>query len=282
MQRSRLVINGKALFLALAAPCVLVCLLVIILMPEYISLVAAGSVILLLGLAYRGVRWAWLSLAIVPVLVGELSLFHFGRAIWRGELEWGVALGGVGMSIATVGLGIALLLSRSLTAFFQQQHSHRVSSTEAKIGRSALSDSGHFVAVNDALEQLSLVLRAEATVVDLLVPLLVFFGGRSLLINAEIGGWPVRILALACLSYEPILTRFAATLGQWMFSLRVRQHADPSRRISLPDAYARSAVKLLLGVVSAVAMLFNEARRTLHDVAVDSVVIRVTTGPMRS
>ena len=77
----------------------------------------------------------------------------------------------------------------------------------------------------------------------------------------------------AILTYEPLLTSKAATVGQLVTGIRVRQLSEPSARISFGRAYLRSFVKVLLGWYSFLSMGFNKERRAVHDFAARSVVL---------
>ena len=97
-------------------------------------------------------------------------------------------------------------------------------------------------------------------------------------------GKGLRILRLslvfgALLIYEPLLTSKAATVGQLVTGIRVRQLSDPGARISIGRAYLRSFVKVLLGWYSFLAMGFNKQRRAVHDFAARSVVLNAAGLP---
>ena len=83
------------------------------------------------------------------------------------------------------------------------------------------------------------------------------------------------ILVVIILSYEPILTSQLCTIGQLIVGIRVRNHSDPARKISVVRAYLRTLVKLLLGGYSFFAMAFSKERRAAHDFAIKSVVVEV-------
>ena len=83
----------------------------------------------------------------------------------------------------------------------------------------------------------------------------------------------VLLVLLVVTSYEPVLTSQLCTVGQQVTGIRVRRHDDHTRRLSLPRAYLRTVVKVLLGVYSFFAMGFNEERRAVHDLAVGSIVL---------
>jgi uncharacterized RDD family membrane protein YckC len=77
---------------------------------------------------------------------------------------------------------------------------------------------------------------------------------------------------LVLFSYEPILTSRFCTLGQKITGIRVRSLAS-RERISLIDAYIRSAMKLLLGFVSFFLMPATRKRRAIHDFVAGSVAV---------
>ena len=77
------------------------------------------------------------------------------------------------------------------------------------------------------------------------------------------------------LVYEPLLTTYAATLGQYAIGIRVRDARKPNKRINILQAYIRILVKYLLGWISFVTINFNPKHRAIHDLAGSSVVIRI-------
>ena len=76
--------------------------------------------------------------------------------------------------------------------------------------------------------------------------------------------------------YEPLLVVYACTLGQLITGIRVRRAASPDQRISAPRSYLRYAVKIVLGVLSLVTVLFTPRARALHDFCSESLVIRLS------
>jgi hypothetical protein len=54
----------------------------------------------------------------------------------------------------------------------------------------------------------------------------------------------VGLLVFLVLGYEPLLTTYAYTAGQYIMGIRVRRASDPTRRINLLAAYIRYLVKL--------------------------------------
>jgi uncharacterized RDD family membrane protein YckC len=77
------------------------------------------------------------------------------------------------------------------------------------------------------------------------------------------------------LLYEPLLTVYSATLGQYMMGIRVRNSGNPEKKINIIQAYTRLVVKWLLGWMSFITINFNPAHRAIHDFAGTSVVIVV-------
>ena len=77
------------------------------------------------------------------------------------------------------------------------------------------------------------------------------------------------------LVYEPVLTTYAATLGQYIIGIRVREARNPEKPINIFQAYIRVLVKWLLGWLSFVTINFNSQHRAIHDMAGSSVVVKV-------
>jgi uncharacterized RDD family membrane protein YckC len=72
--------------------------------------------------------------------------------------------------------------------------------------------------------------------------------------------------------YEPVLTSRLCTLGQRITGIRVRT-LESRGRISILNAFKRSAVKLLLGFISLFLIPATRKRRALHDFAAGTVVV---------
>jgi uncharacterized RDD family membrane protein YckC len=77
------------------------------------------------------------------------------------------------------------------------------------------------------------------------------------------------------LVYEPLLTTYSATLGQYIIRIRVRSSRNPKKRINVLQAYIRIIVKFFLGWISFVTINFNPKHRAINDLAGSSVVIRI-------
>ena len=121
----------------------------------------------------------------------------------------------------------------------------------------------------------SIARRYLATLIDGLLIILVMIVAAYLFQNNTGPMKTVRIgiiLAMFFL-YEPLCTSRLHTVGQGIMGVRVRKRVTYAR-ISLPAAYARIVVKIVLGIISFLTIPFTKERRGIHDYAVDSVVIR--------
>ena len=77
------------------------------------------------------------------------------------------------------------------------------------------------------------------------------------------------------LVYEPMMTTYGATVGQYVIGIRVRNSRNPSKRMNIFQAYIRIIVKLMLGWLSFVTIHFNAQHRAIQDLAGSSVMIKV-------
>ncbi len=82
----------------------------------------------------------------------------------------------------------------------------------------------------------------------------------------------VMVFAPIVLLYEPLLTAYRCTVGQWIFRIRVRTF-DERHRISVFQAYSRLFVKYLLGTISVLTIPARADRRAIHDFATKTIVI---------
>lgn len=83
------------------------------------------------------------------------------------------------------------------------------------------------------------------------------------------------VIAPVILTYEPMLTAFRCTIGQWIFRLRVRTF-EGGERISIAQAYGRLFVKYLLGAISILTIPARKDRRAIHDFATETIVVEAT------
>jgi len=120
----------------------------------------------------------------------------------------------------------------------------------------------------------SIIRRYLATFIDglLVITILIsisyiFQGENDLIIGIRIA-----FILFVFFVYEPIFTSKLCTMGQKVTGIRIRTQFL-HERISIPSAYLRIVVKLLLGIFSFFTIPFNKNKRAIHDFAVGSVVI---------
>jgi uncharacterized RDD family membrane protein YckC len=86
--------------------------------------------------------------------------------------------------------------------------------------------------------------------------------------------WPLFFLLL----YEPLLTRYLCTIGQFVTGIRVRTEPG-GQRVPVWRLFVRLSVKYLLGFLSFILMPGHAKKRALHDVASGTIVVDVRAAP---
>jgi uncharacterized RDD family membrane protein YckC len=116
--------------------------------------------------------------------------------------------------------------------------------------------------------------RYLATVIDMMFVLIMFILTSYLLQGDDTVMVRSRLLfiLLFLFIYEPFCTSKLVTIGQWMMRIRVRNYKTLGK-ISIPAAYVRIFVKIVLGFISFLTIPLDSAKRGIHDMAVGSVVI---------
>lgn len=127
----------------------------------------------------------------------------------------------------------------------------------------------------ETTEYPSIVTRFQSSAVDGVLMLISMFAFASLVgDNETLPGWMKAVVFVGFwLLYEPICTTYAATLGNYVMGVRVRNIDDHGKRISLRQAFIRAAVKAVLGGWSFFYVHFNPQRRAVHDIAAKSIVL---------
>ena len=82
----------------------------------------------------------------------------------------------------------------------------------------------------------------------------------------------IAVFAVMFFLYEPVMTSRGCTLGQKISGIRVRR-IDTYDNISLPAAYLRIVIKIVLGFVSLLSIPCTKDRRAIHDFASGSIVV---------
>jgi uncharacterized RDD family membrane protein YckC len=80
--------------------------------------------------------------------------------------------------------------------------------------------------------------------------------------------WPLLLLLL----YEPLLTRYACTLGQLAMGIRVRSEPG-GQAVPVWRLYFRLSVKFLLGILSFIFMPGHAKKRAIQDIAAGTIVV---------
>ncbi len=75
--------------------------------------------------------------------------------------------------------------------------------------------------------------------------------------------------------YEPFCVAYGCTIGQYIMRIRVRRASNPAARINIVLSYIRYIIKLAFGWLSFLSVAFNPNRQAIHDLAVESIVVKV-------
>src|SRR5262245_758894 len=114
--------------------------------------------------------------------------------------------------------------------------------------------------------------RYLATLLDLFALWCIVYAIAKTPALTDRGALAYWILCISLLLYEPLLTRYACTLGQVTMRIRVRT-IDGLKRISLDQAFGRMFVKYLLGIISFLTVPARKDRRAIHDLSSGTIVI---------
>jgi uncharacterized RDD family membrane protein YckC len=130
----------------------------------------------------------------------------------------------------------------------------------------------------------NLLRRSMAALIDLVVVIFVI----TIIVRSSALAdlpWLKVVLAIAVpLTYEPVLSAYACTIGQALMRTRVRD-AETLRRIPLQKAYLRWVLKYIASVVgaggassaagipTAVSAFPDDGHRALHDLQSATVVV---------
>jgi uncharacterized RDD family membrane protein YckC len=82
------------------------------------------------------------------------------------------------------------------------------------------------------------------------------------------------VFIILLVAYEPICMSLGCTLGNFVKGIRVRNHQDTTKRISILPAILRYIVKIALGWISFLTIHSDDKRRAIHDMAAGSVMIK--------
>ena len=116
--------------------------------------------------------------------------------------------------------------------------------------------------------------RFRGLVLDWMILMAILFGALTLTSTVRNDNFSrvLGILVIAVLLlYEPVLVSFTgSTLGHYLANLRVVD--DRGGNLSFAKAFARFAIKSLLGWYSFLSMAFTRRNQTIHDLLTRSTV----------
>lgn len=87
--------------------------------------------------------------------------------------------------------------------------------------------------------------------------------------NEDMGVW---LFLLPFMLYEPILSSRFATLGQFVFSFRVRKLSEVEKA-DIWQTLPRTLLKYMLGFVSLLTLPARKDRRSIHDLLSNTIVV---------
>lgn len=122
----------------------------------------------------------------------------------------------------------------------------------------------------------SLVTRYQAAFIDVLVIIILMFAAGYALDYFENPPDWIRIVLFFAIwgVYEPLFTAMGNTMGQYMMKVKVVQFNNRNKKPTVPEAYLRYVLKILLGWLSFLTISSNKDSRALHDLAAGTVVIQ--------
>lgn len=119
--------------------------------------------------------------------------------------------------------------------------------------------------------------RVQSTLIDTVLIIVLMFLFASILEKFDnVPDW-IRIALFAALfiTYEPVCMTLGCTLGNYLKGIRVRKEADTTKRINIFQALVRYPIKIFLGWISFLTIHSNPKRRSIHDLASGSVMIKL-------
>jgi hypothetical protein len=122
----------------------------------------------------------------------------------------------------------------------------------------------------------SILNRVQALFFDMgIVLALVILISLTLLdsFDAPLIGLKVFLFFVILFIYEPFMSATGGTIGHRTMGMTIRQFEDPKRKLSIAQAYFRSAIKLALGWISFLSVSFDPFRRAMHDKYCGSIIL---------
>jgi uncharacterized RDD family membrane protein YckC len=119
--------------------------------------------------------------------------------------------------------------------------------------------------------------RIKASYADMIVLVVLIFAVTSVFSMFQNVLVEARIAAFIGIFfvYEPLMVSvFGATIGHLVNGLYVRRSSDVSRKVIFPLAIVRYIAKVFLGVISLFTVSSNFEGKAIHDIIVNSVVLK--------
>jgi uncharacterized RDD family membrane protein YckC len=119
--------------------------------------------------------------------------------------------------------------------------------------------------------------RLKAMLIDAFCMMMVMLLFSTLLeeINKPLVWARVVMFMVIWVLYEPVCIAYGCTIGQYLMHIRVRSIRDTTKKIHIVLSYIRYIIKFVLGWLSFLSIAINQQRQAIHDMAVESVVIKV-------
>lgn len=239
--------------------------------------VVIGTILIgiFVALFYAGYRWArWIAailLGLIGLLIASLTFQGFGFAFVSIALLYGAVI-------------VMMFRHTALTRTAPIKEKARV--PPADLGPEVIDwlptpetapPPGHTFRVGEEVYAYPLLVkRYQSVMIDGLVLFSIMIVTMVMMGESDARQTVmVSMGVIFALVYEPLLTTYGATLGQYIIGIRVRDSRNPRQRINIRRAYIRIVLKLMLGWLSLVAINFNPQHRAIHDLAASSVVVKV-------
>jgi uncharacterized RDD family membrane protein YckC len=130
---------------------------------------------------------------------------------------------------------------------------------------------------NSTINYCSLSDRVKSIFIDtfiIIMAMLVFSTVLDMFNNPPVWARVAMFIAIWFL-YEPFCVAYGCTIGQYVMHIRVRSAKDTTKHIHIVLSYIRYIIKIALGWLSFLSLAFNKQRQAVHDLAVESVMIKV-------
>ena len=118
--------------------------------------------------------------------------------------------------------------------------------------------------------------RIQSTFIDTIFIIILMFISASWLDKYEHAPDWIRIVLFFGIwaVYEPLCTTLGGTIGNRIKGIQVQKFGSPNKRINIFQALFRYLIKMSLGWLSFLTIHMNKERRAVHDLVVNSIMVR--------